>query len=96
MRAREHADVACMPLTPGLLSASQSELVCIGQDLDHAATKEELKRCLLTDEEMDGGVESWAALPDPFRVAWDLEFAAGEAGGASHKHDHHHGDDHAP
>ena len=40
----------------------QSELVCIGQELDHAAAAVALDACLLTEEEMAGGEEAWAAL----------------------------------
>jgi G3E family GTPase len=64
-----------------------NELVCIGQELNHVAAEAELQRCLLTDEEMIGGLESWAALPDPFRLAWDLEMVGG--GKTTHEHDHH-------
>ena len=59
------------------------ELVCIGQELDHAAAEAELDGCLLTDEEMVGGVESWAALPDPFCEAWERELT-----GATPDHSH--------
>ena len=56
----------------------QSELVCIGQQLDHAAAAAALEACLLTDEEMAGGEARWAAMADPFAEAWERE--AGEAG----------------
>ena len=48
-------------------------MVCIGQDLDHAAAQAELEGCLLTEEEMKGGSESWFALPDPFYEAWETQ-----------------------
>ena len=50
----------------------QTELVCIGQELDHAAVEKALRACLLTEKEMAGGVEAWAALPDPFASAWTV------------------------
>jgi G3E family GTPase len=72
----------------------QSELVCIGQELDHEAAKAALDACLLTEEEMAGGAEGWAALPDPFAEAWELAMTAGtagqDAGGHAHDHDHAH------
>ena len=74
----------------------QSELVCIGQQLDHAAAAAALEACLLTDAEMAGGEARWAAMADPFAEAWERE--AGEAGiydGAGHDHDHDHGHSHA-
>lgn len=82
----------------------QTELVCIGQELEHAEVKAELDKCLLMDEEMAGGDESWAALPDPFREAWDLDMTEGTHGhdhdhghddGHDHDHAHDHGHDHA-
>ena len=45
----------------------KTELVCIGQDFDHAAASAALDRCLLTTEEMARGVASWSSLSDPFR-----------------------------
>ena len=68
----------------------QTELVCIGQDLEHEAVKEELDRCLLTDKEMAGGEESWAALPDPFREAWDTELEMADSSATTHTHEHAH------
>jgi G3E family GTPase len=67
----------------------QTELVCIGSELDHAAVEAELEACLLTDDEMAGGEHGWHELPDPFREAW--ERAMEEACG--HDHDHSHGGD---
>ena len=70
----------------------QSEMVCIGQELDHAAAKAELDKCLLTDEEMAGGGDKWRdALPDPFADAWERAIASGEG----HDHDHQHAHAHA-
>ena len=72
----------------------QTELVCIGQELDHAAAEAELNKCLLTDEEMARGAESWQAFPDPFREAWDLEMTGGGKAGGTASHDHPHDHDH--
>ena len=47
----------------------KTELVCIGQELDHAAAAKALDGCLLTDAEMERGVASWMTLPNPFREA---------------------------
>lgn len=44
----------------------RTELVCIGQELDHVAAAAALERCLLSKKEMARGVASWSALPDPF------------------------------
>ena len=44
----------------------KTELVCIGQELDHVAAAAALDRCLLSKKEMARGVASWSALPDPF------------------------------
>ena len=59
----------------------KTELVCIGQELDHAAAAAALDRCLLTEREMARGVRAWATLPDPFREKL--------------KHEHGHGHTHA-
>ena len=47
----------------------RSELVLIGQELDHAAARAALDACLLTEQEMAAGEEGWAALPDPLTSA---------------------------
>lgn len=44
----------------------RQELVFIGQNIDFAQLVAELDACLLDDEEMAQGVESWRLLPDPF------------------------------
>ena len=64
--------------------------MCIGEELDHAAVEVALTACLLTDEEMAGGAEAWAALPDPF-----AEVLGREACGACMVHDHSHHDAHS-
>ena len=53
----------------------QIELVCIGNELDHAAAGSALQACLLTDEEMAGGKCSWRRLVDPFSEAWEHQMA---------------------
>lgn len=44
----------------------RQELVFIGQNIDFAQLTAELDNCLLTDDEMAQGIESWRLLPDPF------------------------------
>ncbi len=44
----------------------KQELVIIGVDMDKDIICAELDRCLLQPEEMAGGMDAWAALPDPF------------------------------
>jgi G3E family GTPase len=44
----------------------RQELVFIGQAMDAESITAELNRCLLTDEEMTGGVEAWKKIADPF------------------------------
>ena len=44
----------------------RQELVFIGQNIDFTQMRAELDACLLNDEEMALGVESWRLLPDPF------------------------------
>jgi G3E family GTPase len=46
--------------------ARKTEIVCIGQELDHAAASKLLDGCLLTKAEMARGEANWSALPDPF------------------------------
>ena len=67
--------------TDAELCARATELVCIGQELDHAKAAAALDKFLLTKKEMAGGHASWAAMPDPFRHAWDRE-----ANGHAHGH----------
>ena len=58
----------------------QTELVCIGKDLEQAAVEAALNVCLLTDEEMARGKESWLKLANPF----------GEVEDHTHEHEHEH------
>ena len=51
----------------------QQELVLIGMGMDEAALTAALDACLLTDDELAAGVESWADLPDPFPAWADTE-----------------------
>ena len=44
----------------------RQELVFIGQNIDFSQMRAELDACLLTDEEMALGVDSWRLLADPF------------------------------
>jgi len=44
----------------------RQELVFIGQNIDFARLVAELDACLLDDQEMAQGVETWRTLPDPF------------------------------
>ncbi|MCQ8278210.1 zinc metallochaperone GTPase ZigA [Acetobacteraceae bacterium KSS8] len=46
----------------------RQELVFIGIDMDEAALRAGLDRCLLTQEEYGAGSVAWKALPDPFPV----------------------------
>jgi G3E family GTPase len=52
-------------------------------DSDRPTLQSQLDACLLTDQEMAGGPESWKNLTDPF-PSW-----------SSHAHHHHHDHDHA-
>lgn len=47
----------------------RQEVVIIGMDLDEPVFRSQMEALLLTDEEMAGGPEAWAALPDPI-VEW--------------------------
>lgn len=44
----------------------RQQIVMIGVGLDEASQRLLLTSCLLTDDEMRGGFESWKRLPDPF------------------------------
>jgi len=48
------------------------ELVFIGIDQDEAALRKHLDSCLLTDAEIESGLENWKTLPDPF-PKWALQ-----------------------
>ena len=49
----------------------RQQLVLIGVDFDKESQRMLLESCLLTDEEMRGGIEAWKSLPDPF-PAWHI------------------------
>ncbi len=44
----------------------KQELAIIGIDMNERALRRRLDACLLTDDEMRGGVASWRDFPDPF------------------------------
>jgi G3E family GTPase len=50
----------------------RQQLVLIGVDFDKQSQRLLLESCLLTDEEMRGGIEGWKHLPDPF-PAWHMD-----------------------
>ena len=62
----------------------RTELVLIGQELDHEAAREQLESCLLTAKEMACGEESWLALADPWKAA-----KQGGVDGVHYPHDEH-------
>ena len=49
----------------------QVELVFIGIDMDEAAIRERLDRCVLTPKEFESGAERWARFRDPL-PEWDM------------------------
>lgn len=55
----------------------RQELVFIGNAMDEAATRELLRHCLLTDEEMALGPDAWADFETPFPVV-ELAVADGD------------------
>lgn len=49
----------------------RQELVFIGIEMNEAKLKEELERCLLTDDEIASGIENWQGYKDPF-PKWNM------------------------
>lgn len=52
----------------------RQELVLIGIDMDEAALRANLDRCLLTDKEMSRGPSGWTRLKDPL-PQWEVDMA---------------------
>ncbi|MEO0561236.1 MAG: GTP-binding protein [Chloroflexota bacterium] len=63
-------DIASM--MQGEYGDRRQELVFIGVELDEPALRAKLDACLLTPDEMDKSVSTWAGYPDPF-PDWDEE-----------------------
>lgn len=79
----------------------QTEIVVIGVRMERAAVEARLREALLTETEMAGGPEAWAAdLADPFAEAWDAAEAAEAAQHAAESESEHgshsHGHDSVP
>jgi G3E family GTPase len=66
----------------------RTELVCIGQDLDHEAAQAVLETCLLTEVELAAGQTSWFSLRDPFFETWDADQRAAGARGTASSYEH--------
>lgn len=56
----------------------RQEIVLIGIGMEEPALRQRLEACLLTDEEMAEGPQSWQDLPDPF-PEWSLQGLEAEA-----------------
>jgi G3E family GTPase len=54
-----------------LVGDRQIEIVFIGIDMDEAAIRARLDRCVLTPEEFERGMDGWARFPDPL-PEWDM------------------------
>jgi G3E family GTPase len=54
-----------------LVGDRQIELVFIGIDMDEAAIRARLDRCVLTPKEFEQGFDRWARMPDPL-PEWDM------------------------
>ncbi len=54
-----------------LVGDRQTEIVFIGADMDEAAIRERLDRCVLTGAEFEQGPETWVGYDDPL-PEWDL------------------------
>lgn len=55
-----------------MADARRNELVFIGIGMDETSLTSELRRCLLTEEEMAEGREGWARMFDPF-PPWEVD-----------------------
>ena len=52
--------------------ARRNELVFIGLGMDESSLTSELRRCILTEEEMAEGQAGWARMSDPF-PPWEVD-----------------------
>ena len=74
--------------------SSFKEFVVIGTEMDSDKVEAALKRCLLTDQEMGMGQETWEAMDDPFKEDWEGEGEEDGHGHGPHGHGHVHGHHH--
>jgi G3E family GTPase len=88
---------AIAPLWHELHGDRQQEIVIIGQSLNKQAITESLIACLVSEEEMAKGQETWYELcleaGDPFAEAWDASLQTAIAA-HDHEHEHDHGHSH--
>mmetsp|Transcript_154072 Transcript_154072/g.287169 ORF Transcript_154072/g.287169 Transcript_154072/m.287169 type:complete len:933 (-) Transcript_154072:545-3343(-) len=77
------------PLWNDRFGDRQNEFVCIGSDMDHSEVLAALRRCLLTDEELQLGPDTWSKWEDPWsclELADEHEHAHDHTDGSHHHH----------
>ncbi|KAL7545161.1 hypothetical protein ACHAWF_008516, partial [Thalassiosira exigua] len=88
-------EAAIAPLWDEEFGDRQQEIVIIGQRLDEAAITAALNECLLSDEEVKRGRDSWHEMcqeaGDPFYEDWYVAIEGmTQHAEDGHSHDHHH------
>ena len=91
---------AIAPLWDEVYGDRQQEIVFIGQSLDKKAVCKAFDECLVSDESMTTGQDTWNEMVnevgDPFQETWDaaIALAQEESKHDGHDHDHSHGHHH--
>lgn len=94
----KNLEQAIAPLWDEVYGDRQQEIVFIGQSLDKKAVCKAFDECLVSDDSMTTGQDTWNEMVnevgDPFQETWDAAIALAQEESKHDGHDHDHSHDH--